>query len=172
MAELAEFEARAFLVSAPKPAVSRTAFVRRKWAFIGLFGGMLSIAVSLGVPVCPMAASLGVPCPGCGLTRATWELLSGNGAAAFHLHPLVIPIVPLAVAFTLRALLADFGAARWLGRSVPRVSTQLSHSLQTAFSWALLAALIGVWLARFAGLLGGPVATTTFAAWLAQHPKF
>ncbi len=169
MAEMAEVGVRAILASPPKPAVNRRASAFRKWSCIALLGGMFSVAAHFGMPVCPMAAWLGVPCPGCGLTRATWELLAGNGAAAFHLHPLVIPIVPLAVAWTLRALLADFGAARGLASWAPNVSPWLSHSLQTAASWGLLTALIGVWLARFAGLLGGPVATTTFAAWLAQH---
>ncbi|HIZ16758.1 MAG TPA: DUF2752 domain-containing protein, partial [Firmicutes bacterium] len=39
---------------------------------------------------CLIKSTIGVPCPGCGMTRATLELLSGNISAALHYHPLVV----------------------------------------------------------------------------------
>lgn len=37
---------------------------------------------------CPMVILTGLPCPGCGLTRAVWFLLSGQFVRSFTLHPL------------------------------------------------------------------------------------
>lgn len=37
---------------------------------------------------CPLKAFFGVPCPGCGMTRALFRALRGDFAAAFELHPL------------------------------------------------------------------------------------
>jgi phosphatidylserine synthase len=46
----------------------------------------------------------GIPCPGCGMTRALWALTRGDFAEAWHWHPLVIMVVLLGVAilFSLR----------------------------------------------------------------------
>ncbi len=44
---------------------------------------------------CPVALVFGVPCPGCGLTRAVLLLFRGDFAGAFSMHPLVytLPII-------------------------------------------------------------------------------
>lgn len=39
---------------------------------------------------CPFKAIFGVPCPGCGTTRALVALLKGNFGDAFHINPLGI----------------------------------------------------------------------------------
>src|SRR5262245_27646137 len=41
-----------------------------------------------GPPLCPMALTLGMPCPGCGITRATCLLTHGRVAEALAFHPL------------------------------------------------------------------------------------
>jgi hypothetical protein len=51
--------------------------------------------VALRLPFCPMASVLGVPCPGCGLTRATLALAHGDLKHALELHPLVLVLAPL-----------------------------------------------------------------------------
>ncbi len=43
-------------------------------------------------PVCPMYAILGIPCPGCGMTRATHALLEGRVAESLYYNPLAIPV--------------------------------------------------------------------------------
>jgi hypothetical protein len=119
-------------------------------------------AVAFEFPLCPLASGFGVPCPGCGLTRATLALLSGDFRTAFHLHPLVVPLAPLvagvAIAATLDLLRAGVHAETRLKRF-------LRSRVFSVFAVGLLTAVVGVWLARFAGLFGGPVPVTTLAEW-------
>src|SRR5262245_14650085 len=63
---------------------------------------------------CPIAELLGVPCPGCGLTRAALALATGDVARALSLHPLS----PIAVPFG--AWLAHGELARNQGLATPR----------------------------------------------------
>ena len=39
---------------------------------------------------CPVVVLTGLPCPGCGLNRSVWFLLSGQFARSFSLHPMGI----------------------------------------------------------------------------------
>ena len=48
-----------------------------------------------GVPVCLFRALTGLPCPGCGLTRALSSLIQGHPAAAFSYHPFAFIVLPL-----------------------------------------------------------------------------
>jgi len=50
-----------------------------------------------GIPVCFFRAVTGLPCPGCGLTRAFSSLLQGRAEAAFAYHPFVFILLPLSV---------------------------------------------------------------------------
>jgi hypothetical protein len=103
-------------------------------------------------PFCPLALFAGIPCPGCGLTRATFALLHGDLRGALGFHPLVLVLSPLFAAAMLKVLV-DYvrgseltpTPAWWTGRAVTWLAT------------ALLVAVVGVWLLRFAGWLGGPV---------------
>lgn len=49
---------------------------------------------------CPIRFVTGIPCPGCGMTRAWLSLLSGNEAAAFAFHSLFL-LAPVSVALAL-----------------------------------------------------------------------
>lgn len=52
--------------------------------------GLLALALfGSESTICGFANVTGVPCPGCGMTRAMGELLRGNVAAAHRQHPLV-----------------------------------------------------------------------------------
>ena len=56
--------------------------------------------VASGIPSwqCPMRSGLGIPCPGCGLSRAINELIQGNLHDAILIHafaPLVILVILL-----------------------------------------------------------------------------
>jgi hypothetical protein len=112
-------------------------------------------AALAGAPLCPMAALFGVPCPGCGLTRATLALLHGNLGAALHLHPLVFVLTPtygLAIGVAVLTYVRGVSASASAARAQSLVSSR-------AFTWAaaaLLALVVGVWAARFFGAFGGP----------------
>jgi hypothetical protein len=135
-------------------------------------GGLAALAcvfAAFGPPFCPTALLFGVPCPGCGLTRATVAMLHGEVGAALHFHPLAPILVPLfggAVAL----VLVDYVRGPTRRRLVPAWWT--SRAATYAFS-GLLAVLVGVWLARFAGYFGGPVPVESFrdleARWLTPH---
>jgi len=46
---------------------------------------------------CPIKKVFGVRCPGCGMTRATLAILTGDFRKAYSLNPLVFIVVPLVV---------------------------------------------------------------------------
>lgn len=113
------------------------------------------------LPFCPMATVLGIPCPGCGLTRATLALLHGNIRAAFALHPLVFVLAPL---FAAAITSAAFGYVR--GPRLQRTpNLWFASRSATLIATVLLVATLGVWAARFLGYLGGPAPVTTFGDW-------
>ena len=121
-----------------------------------------SAFVFVGPPVCPTALFLGIPCPGCGLTRATLALLRGDVAGALRLHPLVFVLAPL-FAFALGVSLLDYvrgGPAN----ATTRLATWLSVRARTRAAWGLLALALVVWGARFAGYFGGPAPVETLAS--------
>jgi len=56
-----------------------------------------AVATGVGGWPCPIKLAFGIPCPGCGLTRATISLLRGDFAKAFGLHAFA-PVVLLGLA--------------------------------------------------------------------------
>lgn len=102
--------------------------------------------------MCPTAGLFGVPCPGCGLTRAALAALTGHPAEALRLHPLVFVATPALGMLVVSSVYQP----RWLRG--PRVSRALEIG-----GAALVVALLVVWALRFAGALGGPVPV---APWL------
>lgn len=121
-----------------------------------------------GAPLCPFAGWLGIPCPGCGLTRATVALVSGDWQTALRLHPLVGFVLPVLAWFAARALFGWKGRAQvgWKGRAQDApAARRWARRLGNWCGLALAVALLAVWGLRFAGLFGGPVPVTTYAAW-------
>jgi hypothetical protein len=144
------------------PRVTRAA----RLVVLAAVAGGLSIAIASDFPLCPVAGTFGVPCPGCGLTRATLALLHGDLERALKFHPLVWLLGPLFIGFVsvsvfelVRTPPAQRRApiVRWSARGVSVVAT------------FLLVVSVGVWLARFAGYFGGPVPVTSLRDWLAAH---
>ena len=132
-------------------------------ALLAVAAALFGVAVWSDLPLCPIAGSLGVPCPGCGLTRATLALLHGDWQGALRFHPLIWLLLPVLMVFASVVsweLLRDPRGARstkrfnWTGRGT------------TTVALAVLVLTFGVWLARFAGYFGGPVPVTTLRAWL------
>ncbi len=65
-------------------------FANRAKTFVFVFAaaaGLAALSYLLGVG-CPIRYVTGIPCPGCGLTRAYWAVLHLDFAAAFSYHPL------------------------------------------------------------------------------------
>ncbi len=134
--------------------------IRRAFTLLAL-GGAIAVLTATGVPLCPMAGVLGVPCPGCGLTRATLALLHGDFATALHFHPLVFVIAPV---FAWVAGSAALGYVRG-PRPQPNLKPWLATRTATVLAFTLLAATLLVWALRFAGYLGGPAPVETFHHW-------
>ena len=118
----------------------------RRWALAGAAGTAAFLVLRLWVPpegaafvFCPLRRFAGLPCPGCGLTRAFAHLAKGEWSAAVRDHPLA----PLLAAELALLWLAWGGAAVGLLRlpawSKPE-QVVLGH----------LAVLVAVWLGRMA----------------------
>ncbi|HMI86718.1 MAG TPA: DUF2752 domain-containing protein [Polyangiaceae bacterium] len=105
------------------------------------------------VKLCLVALALRIPCPGCGMTRATVALLRGEVAQAIALHPLSPVIVPCATGWIVAQTVGYVrGRGTLRGARIPRSVELLAAAL------AFL--LLGVWVARFFGFFGGPVSLT------------
>ena len=92
------------------------AFVRK----IPMFLTVAAVVVVMGLTTgCPIKFLSGVPCPGCGMTRAVGALLRFDIKSAVHYHPLVL-ILPLFGAYIVvsdiipprvsNAIIVTFGA--------------------------------------------------------------
>ncbi len=83
------------------------------------------------------------------MTRAALALLRGDFARAYVLHPLSIVLVPFAGAIIARQI------ARYV-RTGDAWSGPLPRWIEPIAA-GLILLLLGVWVARWCGLLGGPV---------------
>lgn len=98
--------------------------------------GLALTPMSDEVGICPVRNLLGTACPGCGMSRATSALLTGDMSAATTLHPLA----PLMVAQAVVGTVMWVGHRRgWWTVSPRSVATILGIN-------AVL--LVGVWVAR------------------------
>jgi Protein of unknown function (DUF2752) len=120
----------------------------RAWLQLAVFGVGLGLLTLQPYSVCPFAVVLGLPCPGCGITRSAIAMAQGDLAGAWHFHPLgpVLSGVALGLA-TLRLL-----RCRWR----TQITTYQWSSAPAYVWWGLLAVVMAVWLARFGGTFGGP----------------
>ena len=83
----------------------------RRWLLAGFFAtGIAGLAVLFFFnpehcaiyPVCPLHYLTGWDCPGCGTLRAAHQLIHGNLAAAWHLNPLTVSLLPVGAWLGLR----------------------------------------------------------------------
>jgi hypothetical protein len=140
-----------------KPSSARTRNARTRsfglWVLAGLaaLGGFLLLHAWVPAPgaqntVCLLRRLAGLPCPGCGLTRAFAHLAKGEWAAAASDHPL---------AFVLAAELAlawlAWGAALLRRRPPVRSPAWLERvALTPLVALTHLAVLVAFWLGRVA----------------------
>jgi hypothetical protein len=112
-----------------------------------LIASLAATAAGPGGWRCPLLSALGIPCPGCGLSRGALELLAGDLGAALAAHPLA----PLGLAVTLvlvAASLLPAAAQRRLTLAVRRVEAAGPFDLLFA------GALLTVWAVRLASPSG------------------
>lgn len=90
---------------------------------------------------CPLLSASGVPCPGCGLTRAIALLFQGDWRASMTMHAFAPFFLIGLVVIGLGALLPSRGRQVFIG-NVQKVEQS------TAITTVLLAALLAYWLVR------------------------
>lgn len=123
----------------------------KRLGYLAMIAGGVALLVLLEAPLCPFAALSHRPCPACGMTRATMALLSLDPARALSLHPLVFVAAPLFAVATF------LGATSFVSEGEVRFSRRFARFFGPAFV-VLMLAMIAVWVARFQGAFGGPVA--------------
>lgn len=64
------------------------------WLGLGIF---LLLAWQVGATTCVFRSTLGIPCPGCGMTRAWLHVLHGEWQAALQQHPLFWLVPPVLI---------------------------------------------------------------------------
>lgn len=106
-----------------------------------------TVAAGVGGWPCPVKSALGVPCPGCGLTRATVSLLGGEFGAAFRLHAFA-PVLLLGLA------LVAVAAALPAARREAYVSALARFERRTKAAYVLLGAMLLYWSVRLLFLPG------------------
>lgn len=91
-----------------------------------------------------------MPCPGCGLTRATLRLLALDVRGALAFHPLVFLVLPLLVGLFGVNFVEYVRTGEW-----GYVERHNQRWVTTA-GGLLLFVTLSVWIARFFGYFGGP----------------
>jgi hypothetical protein len=120
------------------------------WALAGV-AGLASLAVlhawvpaeGASFTLCPLRLFTGLPCPGCGMTRAFAHLAKGEWSAAVRDHPLA----PL-LAAELALLWATWGGAAAGLLSLPKLAPRLAGSELPLLGH--LAVMVALWLGRMA----------------------
>jgi hypothetical protein len=114
--------------------------------------GAVHLGLSLaGISVwnCPILAATGIPCPGCGITHATLQLLHGNVILSLQTHAFA-PVLLLALVVMSVALFLPEKHRQVLISMIRNLET---HSGLTSF---LLSALMFYWCIRLMGILPFP----------------
>ena len=63
--------------------------IKKGWAIVLVIYLYIRISLIAFGAACPMVIFLGLPCPGCGLTRAGMLFLNGDFADAWRMHPFI-----------------------------------------------------------------------------------
>ncbi len=115
-------------------------------AFLPL--AVFGLLVAIDFPLCPSKSLFGIPCPGCGLTRATEAMVVGDFWTMLRMHPLAPFLAPVTVFAVLRATLLSAGLVR---RGVADPLGKIPSWFWAGFG----VVLIGLWVARLFGFFGG-----------------
>jgi hypothetical protein len=134
---------RAMLLQTMFPPIS-TVLRDRKFTFALAGAAGLQIALaSLSLPgwECPFFRVTGIPCPGCGLTRAVMLLMRGDLRGSLRFHAFA-PILLISVMVLVLAALMPEKLIQ------PIISKTEQLEGQTRFTLIILSGLILYWLAR------------------------
>lgn len=88
-------------------------------------------------PVCPFRFLTGLTCPGCGTTRAAYQILHGHFVTAFTLNPLFLISSPLMLFAFLRYSLIV------LRGGIPR-----PNALPAPYIYAIFFVVVSFWIFR------------------------
>jgi hypothetical protein len=110
---------------------------------LGLIGVAQVIATLMRFPgwPCPLLHATGIPCPGCGLSRACAELLRGHGRHAVTVHAFA-PVAVAAIVLLVVATILPANARSSLANTVERAEKR------SAIPALLLILLIIYWIMR------------------------
>ena len=97
-----------------------------------LFGVYSIVATVFLGHACPINLVFGVPCPGCGLTRAFILFFQGDFGGAFAMHPLFVTLPAIAIVCFAAFIFPRFARSR----------------VFTAFCLITVCAFIGVYIYR------------------------
>ena len=97
-------------------------------AFLAIFCVCL-LRFVLGLP-CPIQYTVGISCPGCGMTRALWSLATLDFSAALYYHPVCFAL-PVFVAFLI------LFKAKGMKRSATVLLAVLISLLLAVYVWRL-----------------------------------
>jgi len=132
---------RGLLATAPFASLLRS---RATGALLSGIAALQLGLVAAGLPAwsCPLLQTFGIPCPGCGLTRAALELLNGQWRAALSHHAFA-PVLLLA--------LVVIGGASLLPESLrgPLVDGVERMEGRTGLTALVLVGLVLYWIARW-----------------------
>ena len=134
-----------------RPEICVAALLRNRMVGLGVTAvaaaQVAAVATGVGGWPCPLKAAFGIPCPGCGLTRASVALLRGEFAAALGLHAFAPVLLLGLAAFAVAGLLPEArreAFAGFVGRFERR----------TRVAYVVLAALLLYWSVRLLFLPG------------------
>ena len=140
--------------TAPAPPDARPDAGRRAVRAL-LMALVWAVAVSpalLGWQQCGFARMFHRPCPGCGMTRAVQLLLLGDWRASLHMHPLAVPMLFAGGAFALSTVWTTYA------RGAPMIHESRFGRVAIGMLAVTYVASMVLWVLRWAGYFGGPVA--------------
>lgn len=133
------------------PDITLASLLRHRGVSLGVtalaVAQVAAVWAGLGGWPCPVKSALGIPCPGCGLTRASIALLRGDFAAAFDLHAFAPVLVLGSAAFAVAGLLPAARREAFAG-AVARFERR------TRAAYVLVAAMLLYWSVRLLFLPG------------------
>jgi hypothetical protein len=141
-----------------RPIVAPLIAHRGSAAALGIASAAQVAATALHLPgmQCPFQRLTGIPCPGCGLSRACAAMITGDANHSLRMHAFALPVL-IGVALLLLAATLPTPARAKLGDAFARLERT------TGVTFLLLTALLVYWLGRllyapqaFMSLVGQP----------------